>query len=67
MPTKQGTSGTKGWAERSVPPPPQPMSDLPAWESFTTADRRRLVQTILDVVDRQVSARATGRREGLGR
>ena len=40
---------------------------LPAWESFATADRQRLVRTVLDVAHRRIGTRPVGRRQGLER
>ena len=45
----------------------QPMPSLPAWESFATTDRQRLVQTILEVAHRQIGIRPVGSRRELGR
>jgi hypothetical protein len=40
---------------------------LPAWESFATTDRQRLVRTVLDVAHRQIGTRPVGMGRGLGR
>jgi hypothetical protein len=45
----------------------QPMPNLPAWESFATTDRQRLVRTVLDVAHRQIGIRPVGNRRELGR
>lgn len=45
----------------------QPMPSLPAWESFATTDRQRLVRTVLDVAHRQIGTRPVGLRQGLER
>ena len=45
----------------------QPMPSLPAWESFATTDRQRLVRTVLDVAHRQIGTRPVGLRPGLER
>ena len=45
----------------------QPMSRLPAWESFATTDRQRLVRTVLDVAHRQIGPRPMGMARGLER
>ena len=45
----------------------QPMPSLPAWESFATTDRQRLVRTVLDVAHRQIGIRPVGNRRDLGR
>ena len=45
----------------------QPMPSLPAWESFATTDRQRLVRTVLDVAHRQIGTRPVGPRQGLER
>ena len=45
----------------------QPMPNLPAWESFATTDRQRLVRTVLDVAHRQIGTRPVGMRQGLER
>jgi len=43
------------------------MPSLPAWESFATTDRQRLVRTVLDVAHRQIGTRPAGLRQGLER
>ena len=45
----------------------RPTPRLPAWESFATTDRQRLVRTVLDVAHRQIGTRPVGLRQGLGR
>ena len=45
----------------------QPMPSLPAWESFATTDRQRLVRTVLDVAHRRIGIRPVGLRQGLER
>ena len=45
----------------------QPLSSLPAWESFATTDRQRLVRTVLDVAHRQIGTRPVGMGQGLER
>jgi hypothetical protein len=45
----------------------QLMPGLPAWESFATTDRQRLVRTVLDVAHRQIGTRPVGLRQGLER
>ena len=45
----------------------QPVPRLPAWESFATTDRQRLVRTVLDVAHRQIGTRPVGMRQGLER
>ena len=45
----------------------QPMPSLPAWESFATTDRQRLVRTVLEVAHRQIGIRPVGSRRELGR
>lgn len=40
---------------------------LPAWESFATTDRQRLVRTVLDVAHRQIGTRPVGLHQGLER
>jgi hypothetical protein len=45
----------------------QPMPNLPAWESFATMDRQRLVRTVLDVAHRQIGPRPMGMARGLER
>ena len=45
----------------------QPMPSLPAWESFATTDRQRLVRTVLDVAHRQIGTRPVSIRRGLER
>ncbi len=45
----------------------QPMPSLPAWESFATVDRQRLVRTVLDVAHRQIGTRPVGMGRGLER
>jgi hypothetical protein len=45
----------------------QPMPSLPAWESFATTDRQRLVRTVLEVAHRQIRTRPVGLRRGLER
>jgi len=45
----------------------QPIPSLPAWESFATTDRQRLVRTVLEVAHRQIGTRPVGRRQGLER
>jgi len=45
----------------------QMMTSLPAWESFATTDRQRLVRTVLDVAHRQIGTRPVGLRRGLER
>jgi len=45
----------------------QPLPSLPAWESFATTDRQRLVRTVLDVAHRQIGIRSVGSRRELGR
>jgi hypothetical protein len=45
----------------------QPLPSLPAWESFATTDRQRLVRTVLDVAHRQIGIRPVGSRRELGR
>jgi hypothetical protein len=45
----------------------QPLPSLPAWESFATTDRQRLVRTVLDVAHRQIGTRPAGLRQGLER
>jgi hypothetical protein len=45
----------------------RPMPSLPAWESFATTDRQRLVRTVLDVAHRQIGTRPVGLRQGLER
>ena len=45
----------------------QPIPSLPAWESFATTDRQRLVRTVLDVAHRQIGSRPVGMRQGLER
>jgi hypothetical protein len=44
-----------------------PMPNLPAWESFATTDRQRLVRTVLDVAHRQIGTRPVGMGQGLER
>ena len=43
-----------------------PLPNLPAWESFATRDRQRLVRTVLDVAHRQIGTRPVGLGQGLG-
>jgi hypothetical protein len=43
------------------------MPSLPAWESFPTTDRQRLVRTVLHVAHRQIGIRPVGLRQGLER
>lgn len=45
----------------------QPLPNLPAWESFATTDRQRLVRTVLEVAHRQIGTRPVGLRPGLER
>jgi hypothetical protein len=45
----------------------EPIPSLPAWESFATTDRQRLVRTVLDVAHRQIGIRPVGSRRELGR
>jgi hypothetical protein len=45
----------------------EPIPSLPAWESFATRDRQRLVRTVLDVAHRQIGTRPVGLRQGLER
>jgi hypothetical protein len=45
----------------------QPLPSLPAWESFATTDRQRLVRTVLDVAHRRIGPRPVGSRRELGR
>jgi hypothetical protein len=45
----------------------KPMPSLPAWGSFATMDRQRLVRTVLDVAHRQIGTRPVGSRRELGR
>jgi hypothetical protein len=45
----------------------QPMPSLPAWESFATTDRQRLVRTVLEVAHRRIGIRPVGYRRELGR
>ena len=44
-----------------------PMPRLPAWESFATVDRQRLVRTVLEVAHRQIGIRPAGSRQELGK
>jgi hypothetical protein len=60
---EQGEEGT-GPGTVSVE---QPMPSLPAWESFATVDRQRLVRTVLDVAHRQLGIRSVGSRRELRR
>ena len=43
----------------------QSMLSLPAWESFATMDRQRLVRTVLEVAHRQIGTRG-GQPSGAG-
>ena len=45
----------------------KPMPSLPAWGSFATTDRQRLVRTVLDVAHRQIGTRPVDMRQGLER
>jgi hypothetical protein len=45
----------------------QPLPSLPAWESFATTDRQRLVRMVLDVAHRQLGTRPAGLRQRLER
>jgi hypothetical protein len=45
----------------------QPMPSLPAWESFATTDRQRLVRTVLDVAHRRIGTGPAGDHRELGR
>ena len=48
-------------AERSRQAPRSRPAALPAWESFSLADRQRLVRAILQAARRQVAARSVSR------
>lgn len=54
--TRLGTAGVE-----------HPMPSLPAWESFATTDRQRLVRTVLDVAHRRIGIRPVGLRQELER
>ena len=60
---EQGEEGTGLGTARAE----QPLPSLPAWESFATGDRQRLVRMVLDVAHRQLGTRPVGLRQGLGR
>jgi hypothetical protein len=60
---EQAAERTEPGAARAEPSTPS----LPAWESFATMDRQRLVRTVLDVAHRQIGIRPVGSRRELGR
>ena len=45
----------------------QSLPSLPAWESFATTDRQRLVRTVLEVAHRQIGIRPVSLRPELER
>ena len=61
--SEQAAERTEPGAARAEPSTPS----LPAWESFATMDRQRLVRTVLDVAHRQIGIRPVGSRRELGR
>ncbi len=69
MTSEQRTSGE--WVEEGTglgtTRVEQPLPSLPAWESFATTDRQRLVRTVLEVAHRQLGTRPVGMRRGLER
>ena len=60
---EQAAERTEPGAARAEPSTPS----LPAWESFATMDRQRLVRTVLDVAHRQIGPRPMGMARGLER
>ena len=60
---EQGEEGTGLGTARAEPLLP----GLPAWESFATTDRQRLVWMVLDVAHRQIGIRPVSLRQGLER
>jgi hypothetical protein len=60
---EQSEEGTRLDTARVERPTPR----LPAWESFASTDRQRLVRTVLDVAHRQIGTRPVDLRQGLER
>lgn len=60
---EQAAERTEPGAARAVPS----TLSLPAWESFATMDRQRLVRTVLEVAHRQIGIRPVGGRRELER